>query len=37
VVNSVAFSKVTTPKMRVLFKHKDKARSGVTELEAWRE
>jgi len=33
--NSVVFDQVTTTKMRVLFRHKGKARSGVTEVELW--
>jgi hypothetical protein len=36
-VNSVTFSKVTTAKLRIVFTHKGKARSGVTEVEVWRE
>jgi hypothetical protein len=35
--NIVTFSKVTTQKIRVVFTHKGKARSGVTELELWRD
>jgi hypothetical protein len=33
--NSVVFDPVTTTKVRVLFIHKGKARSGVTEVELW--
>ena len=36
-LNTVAFDKVTTPKIRIVFTHQGKARSGVTELELWRE
>jgi len=36
-VNAVSFPKVTTTKFRVVFTHKDKARSGVTEILAWKE
>lgn len=36
-VNTVTFRKVTTAKVRVLFSHRGKARSGVTELELWKE
>jgi hypothetical protein len=36
-VNTVRFEKVTAPKVRVLFTHKGKARSGVTELMVWNE
>ncbi len=35
--NSVRFDKVVTSKLRVVFTHKDKARSGVSELEIWKE
>jgi hypothetical protein len=35
--NSIKFAKVTAAKVRVVFTHKDKARSGVTELEVWKE
>jgi hypothetical protein len=35
--NSVRFDKVITSTLRVVFTHKDKARSGVTELEIWKE
>ena len=36
-VNTVTFSKVTTPKVRVVFTHRGRARSGVSEVEVWRE
>ena len=36
-VNTVKFTKVTTQKVRVVFTHKGKARSGVTEMEVWKE
>jgi hypothetical protein len=36
-VNRVNFSKVTTQKVRIVFTHKGQARSGVTEVELWRE
>jgi hypothetical protein len=36
-INSVTFDQVTTSKVRVFFTHRGKARSGVTELEAWKE
>jgi len=36
-VNTVTFPKQTASKFRVVFTHSDKARSGVTELLAWRE
>jgi len=35
--NSVRFDRVTAPKMRVEFTHKGRARSGLTEIEIWRE
>jgi hypothetical protein len=35
--NTVTFKQVATSKIRVVFTHKGKARSGVTEIEAWRE
>ena len=34
--NTVTFKPVKTSKIRVVFTHKGKARSGVTEIEAWR-
>jgi len=36
-MNTVTFTQVSTPKVRVLFNHQAKARSGVTELELWKE
>jgi hypothetical protein len=36
-MNTVTFSKATTSKIRVVFTHKGKAKSGVTELELWKE
>ena len=36
-MNTVTFNKVTTPKLRVVFTHQGKARSGLTELELWKE
>ncbi|MDP6718994.1 MAG: discoidin domain-containing protein, partial [Pirellulaceae bacterium] len=35
--NTITFSKVTTSKLRIVFTHKGKARSGATEIEVWRE
>ena len=35
--NIITFSKVTTSKLRIVFTHKGKARSGATEIEVWRE
>ena len=35
--NTVTFKPVKTAKVRVVFTHKGKARSGVTEIEAWSE
>ena len=35
--NTITFTAVKTPKLRVLFTHRGQARSGVTEIEAWRE
>ena len=35
--NTVTFDRVKTAKVRVVFTHQGKARSGVTEMEAWRE
>jgi hypothetical protein len=35
--NTVTFPAVGTPKVRVVFTHKGKARSGLTEIEMWRE
>ncbi len=36
-VNEVTFARVTTQKLRIVFTHQGKARSGVTELQLWRE
>lgn len=36
-VNSVTFARVTTQKIRVLFMHRGDSRSGVTEMEVWKE
>jgi hypothetical protein len=36
-MNTVTFGKVSTPRVRVVFTHTGKARSGVTELELWKE
>ncbi len=36
-MNTVTFMRVTTTKIRVVFTHKGNARSGLTELEAWKE
>lgn len=36
-MNTVTFARATTPKLRVVFTHKGDARSGVTELEIWKE
>lgn len=35
--NRVTFTPVSTPRIRILFTHRDKARSGVTEIEAWEQ
>lgn len=35
--NTVTFDRVTTSKIRVVFTHDGKARSGLTEIEIWRE
>jgi hypothetical protein len=35
--NTVSFAKVTTTRFRIVFTNKGKARSGVTEVEAWPE
>ena len=35
--NTITFTPVTTSKVRVVFTHQGKARSGVTELEIWRQ
>lgn len=36
-VNSIRFSPAQTTKVRVVFVHRGNARSGVTELEVWKE
>ena len=36
-VNTVTFAHVTTRKIRVLFTHRGESRSGVTEMEVWKE
>lgn len=36
-LNTVRFKRVTTTKVRVVFTHQGQARSGVTELELWKE
>ena len=36
-INTITFSQVKTTKVRVVFTHKDPARSGVTEMEIWKE
>jgi hypothetical protein len=36
-MNTVTFTKVTTKKVRIVFTHQGNARSGVTELELWKE
>jgi hypothetical protein len=36
-VNTVTFSPIKTQKLRVVFTHKGNARSGVSEIEVWRE
>jgi hypothetical protein len=36
-VNTVTFPKLTTTKFRVVFTHQARARSGVTEVLAWKE
>jgi hypothetical protein len=35
--NTVTFERVKTTKLRVVFTHRGNARSGVTEIEVWRE
>lgn len=35
--NTVTFARVTVSKLRVMFENKDKAKSGVTEVEVWKE
>lgn len=36
-INTVTFNPVTTSKLRIVFTHKGKSRSGVTEIEIWPE
>ncbi|MDP1562215.1 MAG: discoidin domain-containing protein [Pirellulaceae bacterium] len=36
-VNQVVFSPTTTSKLRVVFQHRGESKSGLTELEVWRE
>ena len=36
-INTATFTQVSTAKLRVVFTHKGNARSGVTELEVWKE
>lgn len=36
-VNEVVFPPVSTAKVRIVFTHQGKARSGVTEIEIWKE
>jgi hypothetical protein len=36
-INTVTFAHVKTQKLRVLFTHRGEARSGVTEIEVWKE
>ncbi len=36
-MNTVTFPQVTTKRLRVVFVHQGKARSGVTEMEVWKE
>jgi hypothetical protein len=35
--NTITFPRVTAPKLRVVFTHQGKSRSGVTEIRAWKE
>jgi hypothetical protein len=35
--NQVQFSPIVTTKLRVVFRHRGQAKSGLTELEVWRE
>lgn len=37
IANSVRFDRVSTSKIRVVFTHNGSARSGLTEIEIWRE
>jgi F5/8 type C domain-containing protein len=36
-LNEISFEKITTSKIRVVFKHRDKSRSGVSEVFIWPE
>ena len=36
-INTLTFPKIKTPKFRIVFTNKGQSRSGVTEVEAWRE
>ncbi len=36
-MNTVTFTKVTTSKLRIVFTHKGNSKSGVTELEIWKQ
>ena len=36
-VNTVRFRRATTRKLRVVFKHRGRARSGLSEIEVWKE
>lgn len=35
-VNEIAFPEVTTPKIRIVFTHAERGKSGVTEISVWR-
>jgi hypothetical protein len=37
IANEVTFPRITTDKLRILFTHKGKARSGVSDVELWRD
>jgi hypothetical protein len=37
IANEVTFPRINTDKLRILFTHKGKSRSGVSEVELWRE
>jgi hypothetical protein len=36
-LNEISFDKTMTSKIRVVFRHRDKARSGVSEIYIWPE
>lgn len=36
-LNAATFDRVATRKLRVVFEHREKSKSGVTEVEIWRE